>query len=106
LTSACCGSHFPNEAFDTGHCHPCHRIAIGKALCPPALDDCLTSGAKRAAIELFLSTLDDTPINGTAQRAIIRVITFPEDLVRAAADLADIGRKLETPINFGIDTVD
>jgi hypothetical protein len=70
----------------------CDGIAIGKALLPPTFHDLIAGCRKRAAIDLLVTSLHDTPIDRATQRTVVRVITLADGFAPPAVELTDIRR--------------
>jgi hypothetical protein len=92
--------------FDPRDRHSCDGIAIGKPSCPPSFNNLIERHRKGAAIELLVTSVDDTPIDRTTQRAVIRVITLADDFIPAEIDFTDIVRQFETPTSVGVNATD
>jgi hypothetical protein len=90
----------PEVRFDPRDRHSCDGIAIGKPLAAPTFNDPITRQQKGAAIELLITSVGDTPIDRTPQRAVIRVIALAEDFIPAGFDVSDTRSKLETLTSF------
>jgi hypothetical protein len=73
---------------------------MGNARYPPTFNDLIARCLKGAAMELLVTSIHDTPVDRGTQWAVVWVIAFPDDLLRAAFDFTDIWRKLATKTSF------